>query len=352
MKIVLANNNDQYIWDDYVNKHSDSNICHLFSWKKVVENSYKHQSYYLMVKEKEVVKGILPLFFINSIIFGKQLVSMPFLSYGGILSDSDIISDKLLTEARKIAAEFKINLLEIRQIKTLEIPINQNEINIDIFEKKIRMKLELPQTSDELFKSFKSKLRSQIRRPQKEGMHYKIGGEELLNDFYRTFTVNMRDLGSPVHSVKYFKNLLKFLEKFVKISIVYYNDIPVAAGIIILFKHTVEIPWASSLRYYNRYSPNMLLYWSVLKFSCDNNFQYFDFGRSTEGESTHRFKAQWGAIPEKLHWYRFYTDIAGEKQDSLTSDSVSRKLMITIWKKIPLPIANYLGSHIRGSISL
>jgi lipid II:glycine glycyltransferase (peptidoglycan interpeptide bridge formation enzyme) len=46
------------------------------------------------------------------------------------------------------------------------------------------MLLKLPESSDELFKSYNAKLRSQIRRPQKEGMDSIIGGAELLDDFY------------------------------------------------------------------------------------------------------------------------------------------------------------------------
>jgi hypothetical protein len=66
--------------------------------------------------------------------------------------------------------------------------------------RKVRMILSLPDSSDALMKSFKSKLRSQIRRPVKDGLYSRIGSGELLDDFYFVFAKNMRDLGSPVHS--------------------------------------------------------------------------------------------------------------------------------------------------------
>ena len=43
----------------------------------------------------------------------------------------------------------------------------------------------------------------------------------------------------------------------------------VGCGIILFTKHTVSIPWASTLREYNRLSPNMLLYWSFMKRAID-----------------------------------------------------------------------------------
>ena len=68
------------------------------------------------------------------------------------------------------------------------------------------------------------------------------------------------------------------------------------------FRGTLYNPWASSLRQYSKYSPNMLLYWKMLEFACDNGFNYFDFGRSSLDEGTYKFKKQWGASPVPLPW--------------------------------------------------
>ena len=112
-------------------------------------------------------------------------------------------------------------------------------------------------------KSFKSKLRSQIKKPIKEGLEAKVGGPELLEDFYKVFLINMRDLGSPVHSKKLMQNVLvAFLDK-AKIIVVYKDRDPLACSLIIEFNDTLENPWASSLREYSRLSPNMLLYWTM-----------------------------------------------------------------------------------------
>ena len=56
------------------------------------------------------------------------------------------------------------------------------------------MLLDLPDSSEALIKSFKSELRSQIKKLIKEGLIAKIGRIELVDDFYQIFLVNMRDL--------------------------------------------------------------------------------------------------------------------------------------------------------------
>lgn len=78
------------------------------------------------------------------------------------------------------------------------------------------MLLDLPESSEILMKYFKAKLRSQIKKPLKEGLKPKVGGIELLYDFYKVFSINMRDLGSPVHSQKLMRIVFEEFIEYIK----------------------------------------------------------------------------------------------------------------------------------------
>ena len=362
-------------------RHPDSTHCHLSGWKEVIEKTYGHKACYLIaerscgtnnssnsINSSNAVVGLLPLIHIKSLIFGNQLVSMPFLNYGGILANNEETEIVLLSEAVKLGQKLKASTIELRHLKPLTIsvpptasdssnPMNpsnssnpSNPINCVTKTHKVRMLLQLPELSDELFKSYNAKLRSQIRRPQKEGMDSIIGGSELLDDFYKVFTVNMRDLGSPVHSKNLFREILNHFDQNVKIGIVTYKGQSVAAGMIIRFKNIIEIPWASTLKKYNQFSPNMLLYWSFLEYACKNGHQYFDFGRSTPGEGTHRFKEQWGAKPFPMYWHNIVLN--GRPAGNNESEKSRYETAIRYWKRLPLPISNALGPLIRKHINL
>ena len=107
------------------------------------------------------------------------------------------------------------------------------------------------------------------------------------------------------------------------------------------FKDRLEIPWAASMRRYNRYSPNMLLYWSCLKFACEHNFSTFDFGRSTSGEGTYKFKEQWGARPLQLYWHYW---LRGEGMlPELNPKNPKYRMAIIIWKKLPVRLTKLIG---------
>jgi hypothetical protein len=75
------------------------------------------------------------------------------------------------------------------------------------------MRLALPPDYETLLKAYPSKLRSQIKRAQKEGMDVRVGGEELLEDYYRVFARCMRDLGTPVYAKGFFQSIVETFPK-------------------------------------------------------------------------------------------------------------------------------------------
>jgi FemAB-related protein (PEP-CTERM system-associated) len=363
MKVRMLGKGEEKVWDAYVLKHTKSTLCHLSGWRRVIEDTYGHKSYYLMAESAECnsetkIAGILPLIYIKSLLFGNSLVSMPFLNYGGLLADDEKTEILLLEEARRLGRDLRINSIELRQIQPISWMNGKGAeaaLGVEIPEPmthKVRMVLNLPESSAMLFDSFKSKLRSQIRKPQKEGLVAVIGGAELLDEYYHVFAVNMRDLGSPVHSKKLFENILKEFGVNAKLGIVKYNSNATAAGLVFCFRDTVEIIWASALREYNHLSPNMLLYWSLLEYVTGAGYRYFDFGRSTPEEGTYRFKEQWGAKPVWLHWYEVNTEGNAGDMKNVDRKSQLRQKGEKIWQKIPICFANMIGPAIRRQIPL
>jgi serine/alanine adding enzyme len=215
---------------------------------------------------------------------------------------------------------------------------------------KVRMLLSLPESSTLLLESFRSKLRSQINRPLKEGFSFRVGGLELLEDFYRVFLVNMRDLGSPVHSVDLMRHVLGEFPGRSRIFVIYGSNEPVASALVVGCGKTLRNPWASSLRRYATLGPNMLLYLRMLEHGCDSGYRVFDFGRSTAGEGTYRFKEQWGAEPAPLHWYTISLD--GKSLGAESSPAERFRKASQYWSKLPVIVTRVIGPSIRKHISL
>jgi len=312
-----------------------------------VEKAYRHRSYYLMAEdENNSIQGVLPLILVKPPFIAANLVSLPFCDYGGIFSDSVEIEEQLIKHAWDLAISLNAKL-EIR-CKHAQ-PSLQSLPGIGVMTHKSRMLLALPGSSDQLWKGFRSKLRSQVKRPQKEGMDFKLGSTELIDAFYTVFSCNMRELGSPVHSKKWISEVMGAFGERAHIGMVYKETLPIAGGIILECNDTITIPWASTLSQYKMASPNMLLYWGFLQYAADHQFKYFDFGRSTPGEGTYKFKEQWGASPETLHWYGI--QYARQSELSFTHGRL-RGMIEKLWSRLPQALADSLGSLLRRYITL
>jgi len=349
MKIKIATPEDKSAWDAYVDNHPNATPYSLFAWKNAVEEAYGHESCYLLAEEDGAIRGVLPLIHFRIPLWECNLVSLPFCDVGDILADNSEVRMVLANEAVSLAQKMKVKSLAIRS-GAENLFSDSHGWSVRVKTGKVRMLLRLPDTSEELWKGFKSKLRSQIRKAEKNGLVFSWGNTETLDAFYDVFSRNMHDLGSPVHSKKWIAKIIKHYGKSARMGLVYCEDQPVGCGIILFTRHTVSIPWASTLREYNRMAPNMMLYWNFLKFAADAGKKTFDFGRSTPDEGTYRFKKQWGAEPNPLFWYQASRSLSSQKVKNKKTSR--RKMLAGIWSKLPLPIANCVGPKARKYISL
>ena len=289
-------NNEQDEWNDYVAGNPAASLYHRAEWQSLIKKTFGHESFFFLARRPGGdIAGILPLVRLKSRLFGDFLVSMPYFNYGGAIADEDFIEDMLMQAANEHAGTLGVSHIEYRDdIPRKGLPVRANKVN---------MILPLPREEETLWTGFSSKLRSQIRRPQRETLETLCGGEEYLDDFYDVFSRNMRDLGTPVYAKAFFRNILHCFPRESRILVVRMKDRPVAAGFLIGHRDRLEIPWASSAREVNPLGVNMFFYWKVLQYAIDKHYRYFDFGRSSTGSGTYRFKEQWGAQPKQLYWH-------------------------------------------------
>ena len=328
---------EQQAWNDYVENNPAASIYHRAEWRELIHKCFGHETCYFLARDtNNAIVGVLPLVRLKSRLFGDFQVSMPYFNYGGAVADHPLIEQQLMAEANQYAKQRGISHIEYRDdIPRKDLPARTDKVN---------MVLPLPSSEEELWQGFTPKLRAQIKRPQREAPEVLLGGKDLLDDFYAVFARNMRDLGTPVYGKSFFLNILSVFTQESHILIIRLNGRPVGAAFLIAHRDTLEIPWASTLKEINHLSMNMLMYWEVLRFAIKTGCQYFDFGRSSKGAGTYRFKQQWGAKPKALFWHYWLSD-EGELP-ALNPSNPKYALMIYIWQRLPLMVTNWLGPKI------
>jgi serine/alanine adding enzyme len=350
---------------EFLDRCPQANYCHDPAWADVIREAYGKEAFTYVRTDPITgeVKGMAPACHLASTAFGRSLVCLPYLDYGGILAadaeTEDLLRDKLVAEAQSRRAQ-----LEIRSRDPLcGLPAPQDE--------KVAMILPLmedtflpedgdwsavsedafaaPLTSEDYWNSLDPKVRNQVRKSVKSGVTVMWGREERLDDFYEVFCVNMRDLGSPTHAKGFFEAVLKHFPG-AQIGTAHREGKCIGGLFRILWKDELAIPWASTLKEERIHCPNNALYWQSLLYAFEQGCRRVDFGRSTRDEGTYRFKKQWGV--QELPLYRYQFDEKGHFLER--SWHVSQgKLGWTrnVWAKLPLKLANSLGPMLRGSIS-
>jgi serine/alanine adding enzyme len=322
-------------WDNFAVAQTGYTHFHRLRWRRVMESVFGHDCVYLAARdESDDLVGVLPLVRVRSALFGHYLVSMPFVNCGGPLGTEAGIR-ALADEAVALAKYDKVKLLEMRS----RVPL---DISLPVSHRKITVLLDLPATKELLFKQFDQNLRRKIRKRQKIGVTVSFGHQEV-EPFFSVFSQNMRDLGTPTHSLAFFREIAEQFPDDCWFACAYLDGVAVAGGCGFTFGNEFEMTWASSLRAYHQESPNLLLYYACMERSIAAGLTQFNFGRCTPGTGSHRFKMQWGGHDEPLWWYDLAAS-AGATTPSPNEGALSWGPKI--WRRIPVSIATRFGPSI------
>ncbi len=313
------------------------------AWLDVLRDGLKHDTSILLARRGGELVGALPLAVTRSPLFGRHVVSLPYVNRAGLLAKDAATGEALIEHAIRLAGEADARYLELRHHGRVFESEHFTHSRLD----KVRMVLDLPGNTDTLWASLKAKVRNQVRKGEQAGLAIRLGGVELLGGFYGVFATNMRDLGTPVFPRKLFAAMLHHLGTRCEIALVTLEDIPIAGAVLVHDrvggKHTTQVPSASCLRSYNDVCANMWMYHQLLERAIARGASGFDFGRSSEGSGPYRFKKQWGAEPHDTPWQ---VHLRKGELDAARPDHPRNRRRIERWQKLPVWVTRVVGPPI------
>jgi FemAB-related protein (PEP-CTERM system-associated) len=329
---------DESRWDAFVAQHPASSHYHRTGWRKVIRSAFGHPSFYRVAWRGAEIAGVLPIIRFSNPLFGRYLVSMPYLNRGGILADSPEASRALLEDAQRLVVATHSKYCELRHAVPLDPSLPRRE-------GKVSMSIDISTGTDVLWESIGPKVRNLVRKAEKSGLVVHEGtSPRQVDAFYDVFAENMRDLGTPVYTARFFREIVKMFPDSIRLSIVEAGRKVAAAGMCVIHNGVAEMHWAASRRAMRAQSPNMLLYWEAIAHFSRQGLHSFCFGRSSEDSGPYRFKKQWGATPQPLAWE--YSLAPGEQLPRLNPDNPKYRAAVGAWKHLPLGVARILGPPI------
>lgn len=319
-------------------------------WLHVLRQAMGHQPIILITRrshsEHSDITGYLPLVLVRSRLFGRFLVSLPYLNRAGIVASNDDAASALLQYAAREATAHEVQYMELRHHAVRR----QHEVLTHENHDKQRMLLDLPGQGDQLWAQYNAKVRNQIRKGDKCNLTIHFGSildSNLLDAFYHVFAVNMRDLGTPVYSKLLFRAICHHFADDAELAVVYAGEQPVAGALLwhdqACATRLTQVPSASCLRAFNHTNANMWMYHQLLQRAVARGSTQFDFGRSSPESGTYRFKKQWGAraVPTPWQYHLRYGSLG-----DMRPDHPRYRRRIETWQKLPVWVTKMIGPAI------
>ncbi len=328
-------------WDGFVRNHSGGTFFHLWGWRDVLLRNFSYEPYYLSAEESGQVVGILPLFLVRSLLFGKSLITVPLGVYGGPISVDRRAELALLQAAEELLIAKNARYLEIRgnpydHSRSLELGYN-GYASKTLY---VTFLGQIDASHEVNLSRIPRKQRRMVRQGQKHGLRASFDNDRLC-DWYGVYAESVRNLGTPVYGYNYFKTLISRFPQDCKILVVEYEDKVIAGVLTFFFKDQVLPYYGGSLREYSHLAPNDFMYWELLSYGATNNYRIFDFGRSKQGTGSYDFKRHWGFEPRPLtYWYRCRD---GESVPDTSPLNPKLQWAIRMWRNLPLPVTMGLG---------
>jgi FemAB-related protein (PEP-CTERM system-associated) len=193
-----------------------------------------------------------------------------------------------------------------------------------------------------------------IPRKQRAVVRKALGGsltgdvEEGVDVLFRVYSESVRNLGTPVFPKRWFMALREAFGADCDVVVIRDAGVPVSAVMNFYHRETVLPYYGGGTAGARRTGANDLLYWEVMRRAALRGYRRYDFGRSKAGTGAFAFKKNWGFEP---HWLEYEYKLApGASLPEKNPNNPKYALMISLWKKLPLPLANFLGPFLIGGL--
>lgn len=323
-------------WDEFVMNCPDATFFHRSGWKNILRNVFRHETYFLYAEDDGQIQGVLPLAHVESWIFGRSLVGLPFAVYGGVAAISEPAVEALENEAQAIAKRLGVSHFELRNMRPRHTDWPLQNLYVTF-------RKEIFTTEESNMLAIPRKQRAMVRK----GINNKLVSQldSDVERFFPLYASNVHRHGTPAMPKRYFTALLaEFGDDCEVLTVIGPDGRPLSSVLSFYFKDEV-LPYYSGDEDSARHlAANDFKYWELMRRSCARGIKVFDYGRSKQGTGSYSFKKNWGFEPKSLHYeYCLY------KRDEIPQNNPSNnnyKLLISTWRRLPLGFANWLGPFI------
>ncbi len=286
-------------WADLVQACPEAFPFHQAAWGKLLAECYGYRAFLLGRNGAagQLTAGI-PVLEVRHPLGGRRWISLPFTDYCPPLATSDQERNAFVADLDAARSRAGIAQLEVRA--PIEGPGAYTQPSA------VMHTLGLSPDPESVFRAFhRSQVQRNIQRAEREGVTVRRAESrsDLIETFYALHLQTRHRQGVPIQPRRYFDLLWrKILEPGLGFLLLAYADQAPAAGAVFLTgNQIVSYKYGASDPSFWGPRPNHAIFWSGIRWACEQGYRIFDFGRTDfENEGLREFKSGWGAVEEPL----------------------------------------------------
>lgn len=138
-------------------------------------------------------------------------------------------------------------------------------------------------TEDEVFASFHSKHRYNIRLAKKHNVEVKLCGSEKAEEFYEIMQITGERDNFAIRSAAYFAKILDTFGDNAMLYMAYFEGQPIAGTLAVRYGNKMWYFYGGSLSSHRNVMPNYLLQWEMIRKAIESGCEIYDF-RGVSGD--------------------------------------------------------------------
>ncbi len=320
--------------------HAGTTPFHQPEWINAVAKGTGNRALALVAERGEAICAYLPLNEVRSPIFGAVLASSGFAVGGGLLTVG-CDGDTIFAAVEELALRRSCPAIELRGGEMPEAREGW-ELKTDSHCGFIRA---LAASDEEELLGIPRKQRAEVRKGLEQDLTIEIGSSPKDRAaHYAVYSQSVRNLGTPVFPRALFDAVLDGFGAAVDILTVRHLGEPVASVLSLYHRGAVMPYWGGGTLAARRLRANDRMYFELMRHARARGCSSFDFGRSKTHSGAYDFKRNWGFEPQPLSYVTWTAPGCARRDADPTS--ARHAAQIALWRRLPLPLANFLGPMI------
>jgi CelD/BcsL family acetyltransferase involved in cellulose biosynthesis len=330
-------------WQRFREGQLEATPFHHPAWSSVLGQTYGYRPFVLVqTAAGGRIEAGLPLVEVRRALSRGQIASLPFTDHCPPLVAGDVDP-----------AGFTANLLRWRDGSGRPVVVLHEAApaapGVYQVNRGVRHVVPLQTSSDRAFAALGSKVRSSIKKAQREGVRIRIGQSfDELAPFYALHVATRRRLGVPVQPKRFMENLFRQMVTgglgFVILA--HKDDRLIAAALFLAWNGNLIYKYAASDPRYWSLCPNNLVLWTAIDWGYRNGYRALDLGRTdTEHKGLREFKSRWGSTEMPLT----YSYLASPPE---SASGLARRALASVIKASPSFVCRAAGELLYARAAL